>query len=201
VEIKIAADKNQFAGSHGLSNAAKHIQIEQMGHEIVPIPLLFGDYCVLNERMEETITRRGKKLCKADTAPLIDVSVDSKKDIQEIIGNICGKSHNRFRDELIKAKDHNCKFYILIENKDGVKTIDDLDSWENPRKVMTRWITTPNGKRVKAPISPSATPGYVLAKAMRTMEKKYLCKFLFCTTEDAGPMILKLLGVEGNHGE
>lgn len=194
--MKIAVDRNQFAGSHGLSNMEKHIQIERMGHELVSIPLQFGDYCILNDDMQETINRRGKNLKKSDTAPFIKVCVDAKKNIQEIVGNICGKTHARFRDEIILSKAHGCKMYVLIENMDDVKSIDDLEQWHNPRLDMKKWIITPSGERRKVPKYPTATKGETLAKAMRTMQDKYSCEFLFCSPEESGAMVLELLGKE-----
>lgn len=191
--MKIAADKNQFSGNHGISNADKHIQIELLGHELVPLPLPFGDYCLITDEMQDTISRRGKRLKKADLVGDIKVSVDTKKDIGEICGNICGKTHERFRDEVILAQKCGCKFYILIENTDNILSLDDLAKWENPRAKMQKWVTTPSGERRKVLLSPHATQGARLAKACRTMTQKYGAQFLFCTPEESGKKILELL--------
>lgn len=60
---------------------------------------------------------------------------------------------------------------------------------------MQKWTTTPSGERRKVLLSPNATKGETLAKAIETMEQKYGVKFLFCKPEEAGAMILKLLEV------
>ena len=90
---------------------------------------------------------------------------------------------------------------MLIENEDGVKSIDDLFHWNNPRlhrynKIAYmhnsgRWLSTPLPKG-------KPTTGSTLAKAMLTMQKKYGVEFLFCTPEEAGRKIIELL--EGYYG-
>ena len=124
------------------------------------------------------------------------VCIDTKKDIQELIGDICGKSHDRFRNELIRAQESNIKLIILVEDNGGycdrkktiynmpVTCIDDLFHWRNPRLFI--W----QGGKQKYP---NATKGATLAKALLTMEKKYGCEFLFAKKEDAGAEIVRLL--------
>lgn len=126
------------------------------------------------------------------------ICIDTKKDIQELIGDICGKSHERFRDECIRAQEANVKLIILVENEAGyvdrkqtvyngvVRNIDDLFSWVNPRAFI--WA---HGKQKY----PTATKGRVLAKCCRTMQAKYGVEFQFCTHAEAGERILSLLNV------
>lgn len=123
------------------------------------------------------------------------VCVDSKKDIAELIGDICGKQHDRFRAELVRAQESGIKLYILVENKGGEightgvfnKTITDLSqlhSWKNPR-LFIRY----KGKQKY----PQATRGITLQKACYTMQKKYGVTFLFCHPDDSGKIIVELL--------
>jgi hypothetical protein len=196
--LKIAADKNQFAGSHGISNAKKHIQIERdLGHELFDIPLPFGDYCLITDEMQETIDRRGSKLKKQDLVGDIKISVDSKKDLQEVCGNICSGSHSRFRDEVILAQKCGCKLYILVEEP-KIKSIDDVFRWQNPRMHRYNKIKYMHGigkwGEIKLPKKPP-TSGETLAKACLTMQLKYGVEFVFCSPNESGAMILKLLGV------
>ena len=134
--MRIAVDKNQVQkGSHARSNRYNHRMLERMGHELVPIPLPFSDYCIITDQMQETIDRRGAKLKKADLVGDIKVAVDRKNSIDEICGNVCSttRGHERFRDECILAQKCGCKFVILVED-DEVKSLDDLERWVNPRE-------------------------------------------------------------------
>ena len=124
------------------------------------------------------------------------VCVDTKKDIQELIGDICGKQHERFRNELLRAKESGIKLIILVEDDGGycdykktiynnpVTCLDDLFRWKNPRLFM--WY---KGKQKY----PNATKGSVLAKACITMKNKYGCDFVFCRKKDSGQAIINLL--------
>ena len=126
------------------------------------------------------------------------VCIDTKKDIQELIGDICGKSHERFRDECIRAQEAGVKLIILVENEAGyvdrkqtvynkvVRSIDDLFSWVNPRLFIWK-----NGKKKY----PNATKGSVLAKCCITMSQKYGVEFMFCTPKESAEKIVELLGV------
>ena len=133
------------------------------------------------------------------------VCVDTKKDIQELIGDICGKSHVRFREECIRAQESKIKLIILVENTDGVNETRDLFRWVNPRskiyinsdEVIGYWKNgNPRYKRIQK--YPNATKGESLAKACMTMQLKYGVEFLFCRPEEAGAKILELLGVDAD---
>ena len=196
--MKIAADKNQFSGSHGKSNAKKHKQLEKLGIEIIPTPLPFGDYCLVTDQMQETIDRRGDKLKKQDLVGDIKISIDTKKDLLELAGNICSGSHDRFRDEIILAQKVGAKMIILIEER-GIKSIDDVFQWKNPRMHRYNKIKYMHsiGKwnSIKVPKRPP-TSGQTLAKAMLTCQLKYGCKFLFCSPEETGGKIIEILTSE-----
>lgn len=200
--MKIAVDKNQTIGSHEKSNADLHRQFGLIGNELVILNLPFGDYCEVTEQMQDTINRRGTKLKKADLVGDIKLSVDRKNSIDELCGNICGKSHNRFRDEVILAQKCGCKLYVLVENKGGeightgilnptITELSQLHTWKNPR-LFIRYA----GKQKY----PMATKGITLQKACYTMQEKYGVTFLFCKPEDSGRKIVELL-TEHKNGE
>lgn len=117
------------------------------------------------------------------------VDDDAEKEFQKLYV----KRHGFFHRGLKRAEYGEVKLYILVENKENVKSIDDLESWDNPRSRMQKWVTTPSGERRKVLKYPTATSGETLAKALRTMEKRYGVKFLFCRSEDAGEKIVSLL--------
>lgn len=194
--MKIAADKNQFVGTHGKSNHRKHKELKELGNELVPIPLPFGDYCLITDEMQETIDRRGSKLKKQDLVGDIKLSIDTKKDLLEVCGNICSSSHARFRDEVILAQKVGATLIILVEEA-GINSIDDVFKWQNPRlhrynkiKYMHEQGKWQNIALPKAP----PTNGKTLAKAMLTLENKYGCRFMFCKPSETANKIVELLG-------
>ena len=187
-------DMAQKAEKHTLKNNYWH----RKNIEVMRMPLPVGDYIVGSEKVMEVIARkkmRGMQPKKMDFLGTYDVCVDSKFDIQELISDICGKQHDRFRDECILAQNNGIKLYILVENKGGligkttienptIRDLKDLHSWKNPRLFIRR-----NGKQ----LYPTATRGITLQKACFTMQKKYGCEFVFCTPEESGKKIVELL--------
>ena len=112
------------------------------------------------------------------------------------------KRRGFFHRGLKRAEFGDVKLYVLIENMDGVKSIDDLFHWQNPMSKI--WVNSkevigtykngrPRYKKVQK--YPKATKGDVLAKSLITMQLKYGVEFLFCRPEEAGEKILELLGV------
>lgn len=194
----VIEDKAQQAEKH----ITKHLYWESSGVYWERYPLPVGDYIIANDAVLDVISRkqkRGTEVKKMDFLGTYKICVDTKKDLQEIIGNICGKQHGRFRDECILAQNNGIKLIVLIENEDGVKSIDDLFHWKNPRIHRYNKIAYMHnlGKWLSIPL-PKAKPtsGQTLAAAALTMQKKYGAEFLFCTPEEAGAMVLKLLNIE-----
>lgn len=103
------------------------------------------------------------------------------------------KRHGFFHRGLKRAQNSGIRLIVLVENKEGLKSIDDVFKWKNPRLRMQKWVTTPSGERRKVLKYPNATPGNTLAKALRTMEERYQCEFRFCSPEEAGGIILSIL--------
>lgn len=104
------------------------------------------------------------------------VVVDRKNGLGEVCSNII-QDHERFRSELIRANEVGIKVYILIANDNGIKRLEDVARWYNPR--------------LRA--NPKATRGVTLMKAMWTMQQKYGCEFVFCPKKAIGKYILDLL--------
>lgn len=192
MNYSIIEDRAQQEGKH----ENKHLWFKEHNVDYFQAPLPVGDYILCTDSVLDVIRRKEKRgvlLKKMDFLGTYKTTVDSKKDIQEIIGNICGPQHDRFRDECILAQNNGIKLYVLVENEDGVKCIDDLFNWKNPRAKIQRWVTTPSGKRRKILKYPDATKGETLAKAMKTMEEKYGVVFLFCNPDESGERILSIL--------
>ena len=116
------------------------------------------------------------------------VSVDTKRNLLELASNI-DQQHDRFRSELVNARECGIELHFLVENADGVRDLPTLARWQNPRRFV-------NAKRgLRPPID-----GRRMAKACATMEERYGCFFHFCTPEEAGARVLEILGKEAADG-
>lgn len=133
-------------------------QLENLGYRTVRSKLFVGDYQF------------------ADAGNIV---VDTKQNMTEIEGNLIG-SHERFREECIRAKEAGIQLVILIQDN-WITKLTDVFSWTNPRTFYTRG-------RVK-PVN-----GRTLGKIMMSMEQKYGVKFEFCKKSEVGKRIVKLLG-------
>lgn len=118
--------------------------------------------------------------------------IDRKKDLQEIVGNVC-QQHERFKAELLRAKEQGIKLVILCEHGADIKRLEDVYFWQNPRKYQIRWKTV-NGKRVKDVISARAVDGNQLYKSLCTIRDRYNVDFVFCRKEETGQKIIEILG-------
>ena len=146
-------DTRQQKGKHKF----KEEYFESKGIEITRTKLPYGDYA----------TPENSK-----------IAIDTKKDIQELIGDLT-KDHERFKRELQLAKKCGAKLIILIEDE-KVTCINDLYTWYN-------W-------RLKK--SPKATKGSTLAKMLYTIENNtedYNCQFIFTKKSECGAKIIELL--------
>lgn len=181
--MKLYVDTRQRAGKH----ERKHSWLEGHGCELVSRKLDVGDYML--EGVE-------------------DISVDTKKDIDEIAMNIGGRNHARFRNECKRAKDAGVRLVVLVENIYEVEKPEDLRRWTNTHcKTCARRY---NGgcnphKPGKCPRHSTRKPiqGSQLCKAMRTMEQRYGVEFQFCHPRDCGMRILQILkgGASDDSGE
>jgi ERCC4-type nuclease len=132
--------------------------------------------------------------------------IDRKQNLTEVCSNVTN-NHDRFRNELIRAKDNGIKLIILIEHSNQIKSIDDVSKWSNPRKKEVKtWVddkcmVDKNGEEywVLAHYEikkNKAISGETLANIMRTQERKYGCEFIFCDKLHTGKKIIELLGGE-----
>lgn len=146
----IQEDTRQKTDKHNL----KHKWFESSGVKVIRSKLPFGDY-----------------------APVPPVSIDTKENMDEIAGNICGKEHRRFINECKAARDAGCQLFILVENTVGIADVTQVHKWVNPRVIY----------------SPRCVQGPRLQKAMETISERYGTIFLFCTPEQSGEIITGIL--------
>lgn len=202
--MRIGVDVNQLTGSHKRSNEMNHRRMMALGHEIVPLRIPYGDYIEVTPEIEEVVKRRGGKLSKLDLINDIKIAVDRKKSLDEICGNLCSnkEEHERFREELIRAQKAGCRFFVLVENTEHIKSINDVLKWSNPRlhKYNKTKYMHSIGKWQNVKLSGSKPPcdNVRLMKTMLTVEAKYGCKFLFCSPYEAADKIVELLGGDAN---
>lgn len=146
-------DSRQQAGKHEL----KHARWAETKTPLIRCKIPVGDYCLPPAK-----------------------SVDTKASMAEIAQNIGGgkEEHKRFIRELKLAQEIGTKLIVLVENEDGIESIEDVVCWRNPREEY----------------SPNCIQGPRLAKAMHTIQERYGCIFMFCRPEEAADIITDLLG-------
>lgn len=169
----ILEDTRQQAHKHDL----KHKWFDENGVVVRRQALYVGDYTLPTNQ---------------------SVCVDSKFSIQELVSDICGKQHERFRNECIRAQEAGIRLIILTENVGGkvgrgeiynhtITKLEELHRWKNPRLFIFE-----RGRQKY----PSATRGISLQRACMTMKAKYGVEFLFTTPQKSAEMIVKLLSGE-----
>ena len=170
-----------------------------MGHELMPLPLPYGDYVQITDEIAEVVKRRGDKIKKMDLVNDIKIAVDRKNSIDEICGNLCSsqREHERFREEAITAQKANCRFYVVVENTEGIKSLDDIRKWSNPRLHRYNKINYMHrlGKWQNVKKSGQRPPcdNIRLMKTMYTMAQKYSINWIFCSPYESAAKIVELL--------
>lgn len=115
--------------------------------------------------------------------------IDRKQNLSELCSNVC-QDHERFRRELLLAKENGIQIIFLVEHGKGINSLEHVVFWENPR----RWKRRRNQKTGRwEEVETKAMTGEVLYKILRTQERKYGCKFFFCDKEQTGSEIIRIL--------
>lgn len=125
--------------------------------------------------------------------------IDRKKDLNELCNNVTFQ-HERFKKELLRAREHGIKIVILCEHGEDIKSLEDVWFWVNPRRKSYKWVTV-NGKPRRVKIEPRrmSPSGEQLYKSLCTISERYGVEFRFCDKKETGRMIVSILGA--NHGE
>lgn len=152
-------------------------QFNQLGVQSFRSKLYVGDYQSL------------------DDARLV---IDRKKDLQELCGNVA-QQHERFRAELMRAKEAGIHIVILCEHGDDIKSLEDVYFWINPRTIPTEWVIQ-DGHPVKVAKSPNGVTGPQLYKCLTTIRDRYDVEFVFCSKDETGARIVQILG-DSDHGK
>lgn len=105
------------------------------------------------------------------------ILIDTKKDIEEIAGNLCNtQSHERIKREIFRGQELGAKQFIFLINSGKVKTLEDLQNWSSKRTQVK---------------------GATLLKIFKTMKERYNVKFILVPKKNMGRKIIELLG--GNY--
>lgn len=104
------------------------------------------------------------------------LAIDRKQSLQEVCGNLC-QGHERFRNELLLAKDLGIQLILLIEHSRNIQTLSDVRHWVNPRLK----------------VSPQAMTGWALYDRLCTIKHKYNVPIYFCEKKDTGKRIIEIL--------
>ena len=172
--MEIIVDTRQHKGKHKV----KHRQLEARGWTLISQKLDHGDYML----------------------PAGRVSIDTKRNIREIYGNLRGRkkikdaskprgfryepNYPRFRREAIRANDAGHVLVVLIENGQGIHNLADLSEYKESKKSKRI-------RKAKTPIK-----GKELAKQMNTISKKYGVLWAFCHPAQTGNKIIEYLSRE-----
>lgn len=156
----ILTDTRQQAGKHSHKDA----WFEEHGVATLRTKVPVGDYC---------------------EAP--SVSVDTKKDLYELAMDI-DRDHERFKREMLTARDLGCRLVVLVENTEGVTDLESLAEWSEPQGHLAM------RKRSSKSVTARQIHGSRLAKACKTMEARYGVRFAFCHPEESAELIYRILG-------
>ena len=126
------------------------------------------------------------------------VCVDTKMDLLELTQDVA-QQHERFRAELMRAKEAGIHIVILCEHGDDIKTLEDVYFWINPRTIPTEWVMQ-DGHPVKVAKSPNGVTGPQLYKCLTTIRDRYDVEFVFCSKDETGARIVQILG-DSDHGK
>ena len=112
------------------------------------------------------------------------ISIDRKHNMQEVYCNVISE-HERFRAELIRARDADCKLVILVEDP-NIRFLYDVSGWKNPRYYV--WL--------KDKSRPKPTDSETVMKIMARTSERYGCEWTFCRKEETARRIVEILQPE-----
>ena len=142
--------------------------------------------CDTREKVNQSILayfdKRGieYKVEKLDTGDYMDsekmdITIDRKRNLGELLTNLCSKDDSRFWREVRRSKEQKIKMIILCEHGGKIKSIRDVASWKSKYSKVT---------------------GKQLMEEIYKVHIAYGVEFIFCDKRSTGKRILELLGYE-----
>lgn len=154
-----------------------------------------AEYC----RMNGIMVRR----MKLDTGDYIlppAIAVDTKQGMGEVYNNLV-QDHDRFRAECIRAQEAGTVLVILVENDEGIRSLDDVENWQNPRidRYYEKYAYALAARKHKKPIKIPAPPmsSKRIARIMETMTDRYGVRWAFCSRAETGAKVVEILSGKG----
>lgn len=107
----------------------------------------------------------------------MDITVDRKQDLGELLKNMCSQDKSRFWREIRRAAKEGIRFIILCEHGGSYKEIKDVARYKDRYSKVT---------------------GRELMDRMYKAHIAYGVEFLFCDKRNTGKRIVELLGCDGH---
>lgn len=101
-----------------------------------------------------------------------NVLIDRKRNLQELVQNLCSPDSSRFWNEVRRSYKEKKKFIVLVEHGSAIKSLQDVSSWQSKYSKLS-------GSRLQAEM-------YRLGIA-------YNIQFEFCSKQSTGKRIIELL--------
>lgn len=121
-----------------------------------------------------------------------NISVDTKKDVQELAGN-CGRDHARLVREIERANAAGYRLWFVIEERPEYNDRARLATWESRVCRSCRRCDPLTSKCRVRRFKPMNGP--TLAKIVAKLESDHAARFTFCDRRDTARVICDLLGV------
>lgn len=102
--------------------------------------------------------------------------IDRKQNLLEVAKNLV-QQHDRFLSEIKRANAAGIKVIFLVEHGYGIKDIEDVAVWDNPRLKESKF----------------AISGARLYKMIKVLCARHGVEFLFCDKNETGAKIIELL--------
>ncbi len=103
----------------------------------------------------------------------MDITIDRKKDLGELLKNMCSSDKSRFWREIRRSRQEGIKFIILCEHGGPYKTIEDVAGYKDRYSKVS---------------------GRELMERMYAAHIAYGVEFLFCDKRSTGKRIVEILG-------
>jgi hypothetical protein len=133
---------------------------------------------VLAEFDRQSVIHISSKLYVGDYMSLDNprLVIDRKQNLLEVATNLV-QQHDRFLAEIKRANAAGIKIIFLVEHGCGIKDIEDVAAWENPRLKESKF----------------AISGARLYKMIKVLCAHHGVEFLFCDKNETGAKIIELL--------
>lgn len=102
----------------------------------------------------------------------MDITIDRKRNLQELCQNLCTKDDSRFWREIRRAKQSGIKMIILCEHGGKIRSIRDVADWKSKYTMIT---------------------GKQLMEEIYRVHIAYGVEFVFCDKRSTGRKIMELL--------